>query len=89
MRLWVRLRVFILIYLLLPLDLYFESYISLILVLILVFIYFRDQFSILISNIDFSVNSNSNSVIFYLVDSYWSYLSQYTKITNFLSQFIV
>ena len=78
-----------LIHLPLALYLYFKSYISLILVLISDFIYFSHRISFSISNLDFSTNSNQNSVIFYSVDSYSSYLSKFTKIPNFSTQFIV
>ena len=37
--------------------------------------FFQDQCSFSISNLDFSANSNSHLAIFDSVDSYWSCLS--------------
>ena len=47
------------------------------------------DFSILISLIDLSKNTNPNRVIFYSIDSYQSSLSKITEILNFLPQFFV
>ena len=50
---------------------------------------FTINFSILISLLDFSTNSDPNQVNFDFVDLLWSLLSKYTKIPIFLLQFVI
>ena len=69
MRLWVRLRVFILIFRHLALDLHFESWIMFNFSLILVLNQFRDRIFLSTLNFDYSANSNPNHSIFDSVDS--------------------
>ena len=75
MRLWVRLRVFILIFCHLALDLHFESLIKFNFSLISVFNQVSRSNFLLVSNFDFSANSSPNLLIFDSVDLQLSFLS--------------